>query len=168
MQFEAKSLWRMVLLFIIPYALWGCSTTSAFLHYFKSTDHYRTSNLDQRVLYEQGAERFAEIVVEVLPPSVETVEHDLGGHFTKEIKVYLSPKYGSYWKLEPHMFYRQAALFVSFLREHNSRAFKEMLKTMQCGQSFDLSFQRAYSILEKEMWRLFINQIDLSASKETL
>ncbi len=46
---------------------------------------------------------------------------------------FLFPKYGSHWNLKPHMFYRQASLFVAFMKEHDSTAFEKILVAMQQG-----------------------------------
>ncbi len=246
MRSAIQVIWRITILGAISLTLWGCSTVTAVTHYFKSTDHFRSIDIDQRVLYEPGAERFAEIVAKGLPHAVETVQDDQFGHFTKRIKVYVCstpenfenmtgrtvraitysesvflspqlmehpetispylthelshlimlqhmglykfmttppwfneglavyvsggagagdvtekeavnailsgkvfepnnaggvldfffPKYGNHWNLKPHMFYRQASLFVSFMNEYNKNAFKNMLVAMQRGQRF--------------------------------
>ncbi len=40
---------------------------------------------------------------------------------------FFSPKYGDHCNLRPHMFYRQASLFVAFMNECDNKAFEKML-----------------------------------------
>ena len=51
----------------------------------------------------------------------------------------LFPKTASSYNLKPHMFYRQSAMFVQFLKEYDSEKFKELLKALQSGTKFNLN-----------------------------
>lgn len=271
-----KAVCRIILLGTLSLVLWGCSTATAITHYFKSTDHFRPFDIEQRVLFEPGAERFAKMVAERLPGAIETVENEQFGQFTKKIRIYVCatansfenmtgrtvkavtyhesvflsprlmehpetvssylahelshlimlqhlglykfmttppwfneglavyvsggggagdvtekeametilsgnvfepddaggildfffPKYGNRWNLKPHMFYRQASLFVSFMKEYNKNAFENMLVAMRQGHRFDMSFRQAYNTSTLEIWQLFINQLKSEAEHE--
>jgi hypothetical protein len=271
-----KAVCRIIILGATLVVLWGCSTATAVTHYFKSTDQFRPLDIEQRVLYEPGAEQFAKMIAEELPRAIETMQHEQFGQFTKKIKIYvcatsesfekmtgrtvkaityresvflspqlmerpelvspylahelshlvmlqhrglykfmttppwfneglavyvskgggagdvtekeavntmlagkvfepnnaggvldfLFPKYGNRWNLKPHMFYRQASLFVSFMKAYDINAFENLLVAMQRGQSFDRSFRQAYHISTLEMWQLFIKQLKLEAEHE--
>lgn len=249
---------------------------TAITHYFKSTDHFRPVDIEQRVLYEPGAEQFAGIIAEALPYAIETVENEQSGQFTKSIKIYvcatpggfenmtgrtvkaityrnsvflsprlmeqpetissyltyelshlmllqhiglyrfvimptwfseglavyvsngagagdvseteaiemilagkhfepydnggiidfLFPKYGGHWDLEPHMFYRQGMLFVSFIRKYDEQAFKKLLQKLQNGQSFTKSYQQAYNMSTLQMWELFIKRLESAVERK--
>lgn len=76
------------------------------------------------------------------------------------------PKYGNHWNLKPHMFYRQASLFVSFMKEYDKDAFKNMLTSMQGGERFKISFQQTYKIGMPEMWQIFIKQLKTEDEQE--
>jgi hypothetical protein len=251
------------------FAFIGCSTAKAITHYFKSTDRFHPVNTDQRILYEPGAEKFAELVSISLPDAIKIVEKGHYSQFTKDIKIYvcatpesfedmtgrtvkaityrksvflsprlmeypetvssylthelshlimvqhmslyrfvtmppwfseglavyisegggagdvteteaietilagkhfephddggildfLFPKYGSHWGLKPHMFYRQSMLFVSFMKEYDKEAFKNLILNMYNGQTFAKSFQYAYNISTEQMWHMFTNQL---------
>jgi hypothetical protein len=76
--------------------LYGCSTVSAIAHYTKSTDHFHQLSNEQRVFYEPGAAKFADIVAHALPSAIETVEKKQYGKFNKEIKIYACETTESY------------------------------------------------------------------------
>jgi len=52
----------------------------------------------------------------------------------------------SHWGLNPHMFYRQSMLFVSFMKGYDKEAFKNLILNMYKGQTFAKSYQYAYNI----------------------
>jgi len=249
--------------------IYASPAATALFHTFKSTAHFHPLDTDHRVLYEPGAERFAEVVAKELPASIETVEKAQFGHFTKSIKIYvcattasfknmtggavraktfrgsvflsprllehpeaissylthelshllllqymglykmvttppwfteglavlvskgggaaevteeeavqaissgkhfepyvngglynfLFPKYGGHWGLKPHMFYRQSMLFVSFMKDYDKKAFKNLLLNLQNGQNFAKSFQSAYNTSIKDIWYLFLKHL---------
>lgn len=47
-------------------------------------------------------------------------------------------------RLRMHMAYRQAGLFVAFLREHNPRAFKGLMHRLLDGEAFKSAFETSY------------------------
>ena len=74
MSYRIKTVCKIVVWGILSLVLWGCSSTTAITHYFKSTDHFRPLDSEPRVLFEPGAEQFAKMVAERLPDAIETVE----------------------------------------------------------------------------------------------
>ncbi|UCH80679.1 MAG: hypothetical protein JSW20_13225 [Nitrospiraceae bacterium] len=52
------------------------------------------------------------------------------------------PRYGSYWKLDNQMFYRQAMLFVGYLKYRNMDSFRAFLTDIQNGNNFAESFNK--------------------------
>ena len=80
---------------------------------------------------------------------------------------FLFPKYGSHWNLKPHMFYRQASLFVAFMKEHDSTVFEKMLVAMQHDQSFPKAFRQAYGVSIPELWELFFEQLKTGTGEQT-
>lgn len=96
MPHSIQTVCRIVLLGALSLALWSCSTVTAITHYFKSTDHFRPVDIEQRVLYEPGAEQFAGIIAEALPYAIETVENEQSGQFTKSIKIYVCATPGGF------------------------------------------------------------------------
>jgi len=244
----------------------GCSTATGITHYFKSTDHFKTFPKEGRIFYEEGGERFADIIAELLPSAIKLVEDKQYNHFTKPIKIYicttiksfknmtgrnvkaityrgaifLSPilfnesdkikgylshelshllinQYGGtfigvkipLWFLEglatyvsggggagditddeaiaymlngryftpelnggiifrktassygltPHMFYRQSALFVNFIREYNETSFQKLLTGIYNGESFRKAFGSSYGISMNKLWSIFMIQL---------
>lgn len=57
--------------------------------------------------------------------------------------------------LEPHMYYRQAALFVDYLRETDPGAFEATLLEIMHGGTFREAWPRRYGRTIPELWRAF-------------
>lgn len=55
--------------------------------------------------------------------------------------------------LQPHEFYRQAALFVGWMRSHDGKAFLHLLQQLRDGHVLGESFARAYGFSIEEGWR---------------
>ena len=68
---------------------------------------------------------------------------------------FLFPKTASSYHLKPHMFYRQAAMFVQFLKKYDSEKFKGLLQAFQNGASFDHAFQASYGKNIDAYWTIF-------------
>ena len=262
--------------FLLPVFL-SCSAVNGLAHYFKSTGHFKAWPADERVLFEEGGEDFAETLAALIPAAIKTVEQVQYGTFQKGIRVYvcatpesfedltgrkvkalayresvflsprlldnpedvpaylthelshlfmlqyrglygfmttppwfneglavyvskgagagsvseeeavkamlsgkafepdnaggildfLFPKYGSHWNLKPHMFCRQASLFVAFMKEHDNTAFEKMLAAMQHDQSFREAFRQAYGVSIPELWGLFFEQLKTGIEEQT-
>jgi len=64
----------------------------------------------------------------------------------------LGPKAG----LSVHMFYRQGAMLVQYLRAGNPRAFAAWLRALEDGEPFGPAFQRAYGAPLRAWWDRFV------------
>jgi hypothetical protein len=62
----------------------------------------------------------------------------------------------SSYDLRPSIFYRQAGLFVQYLRERNPKAFETALKDILNGADFQQSFSRAYAQSISAQWPDFV------------
>jgi hypothetical protein len=67
--------------------------------------------------------------------------------------------------LEPHMYYRQAALFVDYLRETDPSAFEATLLEIMHGGTFREAWPRHYGHTISELWRTFQRPSPASASR---
>ncbi len=67
----------------------------------------------------------------------------------------LFPKTASSYNLKPHMFYRQSAMFVQFLKEYDSEKFKELLKALQSGTKFDYACYASFGKDINTFWEAF-------------
>jgi len=61
----------------------------------------------------------------------------------------------AHWELEVFLFYRQALLFVNFLRQESDLRFHEFLSAVQDNQDFDLAFGNAYNMRLEEAGKRF-------------
>lgn len=66
----------------------------------------------------------------------------------------------SSYGLKPHMFYRQAALFVGFLQQMDTARFKAFFLKLQDGERFDKAFHSAFQMEIGEAWVNFIRDLD--------
>ena len=55
--------------------------------------------------------------------------------------------------------YRQAAMFVAWLREHDPDAFATLMRRIENGESFSDSFQASYAASLREPWRDFVSSL---------
>ena len=60
-----------------------------------------------------------------------------------------------YWRMDVFVFYRQALLFVNFLRQESAARFQDFLQAVQDNQDFDLAFGNAYNRPLKEAGERF-------------
>jgi hypothetical protein len=83
-----------------------------------------------------------------------------GKHFTPEpTGSFLFHKYANAYGLEPHMFYRQAFLFVNYLRLRSEAKFKLFLLSIEDGKNFEESFKNQLGTSIHDALQDFINQI---------
>lgn len=61
----------------------------------------------------------------------------------------------NYWGMDVFVFYRQALLFVNFLRQESATRFQDFLQAVQDNQDFDLAFGNAYNRPLKEAGERF-------------
>ena len=60
-----------------------------------------------------------------------------------------------HWGMDVFIFYRQALLFVNFLRQESATSFQSFLRAVQDNQDFDLAFGNAYNRPLKEAGERF-------------
>lgn len=60
-----------------------------------------------------------------------------------------------HWGMDVFIFYRQALLFVNFLRQESAARFQDFLQAVQDHQDFDLAFGNAYNSSLKEAGERF-------------
>ena len=77
----------------------GCSVTRIAISSLRSTDHFVPLETDKRVLYEPGAEAFAEHMAELLPQTIEQVEAGHYRPFVKPVTIHVCASQESYKKL---------------------------------------------------------------------
>ena len=68
-------------------------------------------------------------------------------------------KYGSYWGLSPHLFYRQSMMFVRYLKEKNEKQFRRFLLNIQNGTRFIKAFNDTFNDDISLIWRDFLQDI---------
>jgi len=85
---------------------------------------------------------------------------NLGLSFTPDAHGSLiSHKSASSYGLKPHMFYRQASLFVEYLHKKDITGFKELLLALADGDAFDHAVSTAYGMPLRGIWQNFIQQL---------
>lgn len=60
--------------------------------------------------------------------------------------------------------YRQAGMFVSWLRERDPSAFLQLLRALETGEAFDESFESAYGDSAPLLWRRFVSSLSQQSS----
>lgn len=60
-----------------------------------------------------------------------------------------------HWRVSPYTFYRQAMLFLQYLRASSERRFDEFLLAVEDNQDFDLAFGNAYNMTLSEAGKRF-------------
>ena len=133
------------------------------LYGFMTTPPWFNEGLAVYVSKGVGAGSFSEEEAVKAMLSGKAFEPDSAGG----ILDFLFPKYGSHWNLKPHMFYRQASLFVVFMKELDSTAFEKMLVAMQHDRSFPEAFRQAYGVSIPELWELFFEQLKTGIGEQT-
>lgn len=71
----------------------------------------------------------------------------------------LFPKTAFSFGLKPHMFYRQSALFIRFLKEENEPMFKKLITLLQQDNDFAKAFERAYYKPLTRLWLEFVDTL---------
>jgi hypothetical protein len=62
--------------------------------------------------------------------------------------------------LEPHMFYRQSMLFISYLATMNESAFRKLLLSIESGERLPTALQAVYNKNLEELWNKFLNEVN--------
>lgn len=71
----------------------------------------------------------------------------------------LFPKTAYTFGLRPHMFYKQAGLFVSWLHQHNHTKFRKLILAIQTGATFEAAMQTSYGSNVLANWKRFIREL---------
>ncbi|MCX5847871.1 MAG: hypothetical protein NTW65_00245, partial [Deltaproteobacteria bacterium] len=62
--------------------------------------------------------------------------------------------------LEPHMFYRQSMMFISYLAAINELGFQKLLLSVESGECFSTVLQSAYNEKLEELWDGFLRGVN--------
>ena len=80
-----------------------------------------------------------------------------GKHFVPEESQWaMFPRSASSYDLHPHMYYRQAVLFVGYLRESDPEAFRQMLQAIATKVAFAQAAQSSYGKPLQALWQAFL------------
>lgn len=265
----ARSIISPVIVIIVLLLVAGCSFIRHSIAALESTDHFIPNKNDNRVLFEPGAEEFANKIVSFLPYAIKQVEEKQYSHFAGPIqvfvcasrksfkryygadvragvltKLFLSPrvfehgdeigkkylthelshlhlqqklglfkmsklpmwfkeglatyvsnggganlisekqaiasiragkrfvpnkadglifkKTPSDFGLEPHMFYRQSMMFISYLVTIDPLGFQELLLSVESGDRLSDAFQATYKKNLEALWSDFLNKTNES------
>jgi hypothetical protein len=83
-----------------------------------------------------------------------------GRHFTPEAQgSFFLHKSGSSYDLEPHLFYRQASLFVRYIKSMSAFKFGLFMLALEDGGNFAGSFRIVYGMGIGETWQDFVDQL---------
>ncbi len=66
--------------------------------------------------------------------------------------------------LQPHMFYRQSMMFISYLATINDPGFRKLLLAVESGERFSTALQAAYNKKLEELWNEFLHEINKMAN----
>jgi hypothetical protein len=70
----------------------------------------------------------------------------------------LFPKSASAYGLGPHMYYRQASLFVGFMRDSDPIAFEKMLRAIEAKIAFSQAIESSYRENLASIWMRFLSR----------
>jgi hypothetical protein len=90
-----------------------------------------------------------------------------GKYFQPETEGSLFPKRAQDYGLEPHLFYREASMFVVYLRQLDEPKFRVFLLAVEDGQPFASAFQSAYNTHIDAAWQGFVTEIEQSETAVT-
>lgn len=87
-----------------------------------------------------------------------------GKYFLPETEGSLFPKRAQDYGLDPHLFYREASMFVAYLRQLDELKFRAFLLAVEDGQPFASAFQSAYNTNVDAAWQGFVSEIEQSGT----
>ncbi len=83
-----------------------------------------------------------------------------GRHFTPEAQgSFFFHRSAKSYGLEPHMFYRQASLFVGYLRNLSDVRFGLFVLAIEDGKDFEKAFRSTYDMSIDEAWQDFVTEL---------
>jgi hypothetical protein len=92
MEISSKLFKRIILIILVIAAvisIFGCTFFRQSIAVLRSTDHFVKHQNDSRILFEPGAEDFANKIVQFLPSAVQQVEERQYHPFAKPVQVYI-------------------------------------------------------------------------------
>jgi hypothetical protein len=78
-------------------------------------------------------------------------------HF--ELEPPRDPSRDDFLTFRQRLAYRQAGMFVAWLRERDPDAFANLMRRIENGESFSGSFQEGYAVGPRELWRDFVARL---------
>jgi hypothetical protein len=75
----------------------------------------------------------------------------------------LAPLGGSPYGLGSQMYYRQACMFVGYMRQSNSIAFEKLLRALQANAPFKQAVEAAYGRSVADLWAEFLKSVSREA-----
>ncbi|MHB9099270.1 MAG: hypothetical protein ACYC5X_15760 [Syntrophales bacterium] len=93
---------RMIFILMITVtgsSFWGCTFARQAVAVWRSTDHFATHKNDARVLFEPGAEDYANKVALFLPAAILQVEEKQYRSFAKPVRVYICASRDSFARM---------------------------------------------------------------------
>ena len=64
--------------------------------------------------------------------------------------------------LEPHLFYRQSMIFISYLAKRSETEFEQMLRSIESGERLSTALQATYNKKLEELWNDFLHEINIT------
>lgn len=93
---------RIILILLVAVTvsyLFGCTFVRQSISVLRSTDHFIPHKNDQRVLFEPGAEDYANKVVSFLPSAIQQVEKKQYHPFAHPVRVYVCASRESFYRM---------------------------------------------------------------------
>jgi hypothetical protein len=72
---------------------------------------------------------------------------------------YAGGRTASSFGLTPHMFYRQGAMFIGYLKARHPESFRRFVSGVEDGKEFQRSFEDAFGTAIDVPWRAFIAEL---------
>ena len=96
---RTKNFFCLLLVVISLSPLSGCTFAKRCFSVLRSTDNFISHQSDQRVLFEPGADDYADIIVSLLPTAIKQVEERQYRQFAKPVRVYICASRESFIKM---------------------------------------------------------------------
>ncbi|MBI5836468.1 MAG: hypothetical protein HZB25_04400 [Candidatus Eisenbacteria bacterium] len=77
----------------------------------------------------------------------------------------LRPQDASTYRLAPHMFYRQGAMFVGYLAGRDPQGFRKFLAALESGSRFAPAFRGELGLDSDDAWSRFVEQLRAESRK---
>lgn len=71
----------------------------------------------------------------------------------------------SHFDLQPHMFYRQAAMFIAYLKEKNPDGFRLFISDVEKGKLFKTAVEDSFRTDLNSIWHGFVNSLSKDQKK---